>query len=91
MNKKPSTAQRIAQLESITSALNTALVAVAYSAGVKSDSLDKTSMEEYVKYVHEQIHPLVRRADQIVGEVAKVEMEKQKAAVKEEATDDTAN
>lgn len=65
-------------LEQVTNALNTAVVALAYAMKVKGDELDKVTSEDYVKYVKEHVHPLVRRADELVLEEAKKAAEKVK-------------
>lgn len=57
-------------LDRVANALNTAIVALMYINKVKGDELDKVTGEEYVKFVQEHIHPLVRRADEITREVA---------------------
>lgn len=57
-------------LDRVANALNTAIVALMYVCKVKGNELDKVTGEEYVKFVQEHIHPLVRRADEISKEVA---------------------
>ena len=57
-------------LDRITNALNTAVVALMYINQVKGTELDDVKAEDYVKFVQEHIHPLVRRADEISKEVA---------------------
>lgn len=62
--------KEIIMLDRITNALNTAVVALAYTMKVKGNELDKVKSEDYTKYITEHVHPLVRRADEIVAEVA---------------------
>lgn len=68
-------------LDRITNALNTAVVALYYINGVKGNELDKVKAEDYVKFVQEHIHPLVRRADEISKEVAEKTAKSAKEAV----------
>ena len=62
-------------LDKVTNALNTAVVALCYAVKVKGNELDKVSSDDYVKFVAEHVHPLVKRADDIVCEVAKKAVE----------------
>lgn len=70
-------------LDRITNALNTAIVALYYIVGVKGNELDKVKAEDYVKYVQEKIHPIVRRADEITKELAEKTAKSAKEAVEE--------
>lgn len=90
--KKKATKAKISQediereliaLDRVTNALNTAIVALYYIVGVKGDELDKVSVEDYVKFVQEHIHPVVRRADEIAKELADKTAEEAKKAVEE--------
>ena len=58
-----------------------------YISKVKGNELDKVKTEDYVKYVEEHVHPLMRRADEIVkeaGQMAKKEIEEAVEKVKKE-------
>lgn len=68
-------------LDRITQALNTAVVALYYITKPDKKALDKVKPEEYVKYIQENIHPLVRRADEISKEVAQKASKSAKEAV----------
>ena len=68
-------------LDRITNALNTAIVALYYIVGVKGNELDKVKAEDYVKYVQDKIHPIVRRADEISKELAEKTAKSAKEAV----------
>lgn len=70
-------------LDRITNALNTAIVALYYIVGVKGNELDKVKAEDYVKYVQDKIHPIVRRADEISKELAEKTAKSAKEAVEE--------
>jgi hypothetical protein len=70
-------------LDRVTNALNTAIVALYYIVGVKGDELDKVNVEDYVKFVQEHIHPVVRRADELAKELADKTAEEAKKAVEE--------
>ena len=63
-------AKQVTQLTDLVNVLNNAVVAISYGAGIRGDELDKISADEYVKYVHEHVHPLTRRASEIVTEIA---------------------
>lgn len=71
-------AVQISVLDQVTSALNTAVVALAYAMKVKGNELDKVTSEKYVEFVSEHVHPLVRRADELVLETAKKAVEEVK-------------
>jgi CO dehydrogenase/acetyl-CoA synthase beta subunit len=90
--KKKATKAKISQediereliaLDRVTNALNTAIVALYYIVGVKGDELDKVKVEDYVKFVQEHIHPVVRRADELAKELADKTAEEAKKAVEE--------
>lgn len=70
-------------LDRVTNALNTAIVALYYIVGVKGDELDKVKMEDYVKFVQDRIHPIVRRADEISKELAEATAKSAKEAVEQ--------
>ena len=70
-------------LDRVTNALNTAVVALYYIVGVKGNELDKVKVEDYVKYVQEKIHPIVRKADDISKELAEKTAKEAKKAVEE--------
>ena len=82
LTKEDITKELIA-LDRIVNALNTAIVALYYIVGVNGNELDKVSPEEYVKYVQEKIHPIVRKADEISKEVSKAAAKEAKKAVEE--------
>lgn len=70
MPSKSEMLQELAMLDRVTNALNTACVAMMYIMKVKGNELDKVKTEDYVKYVTEHVHPLMKRADEIVKEAA---------------------
>lgn len=70
-------------LDRVTNALNTAIVALYYIVGVKGNELDNVKVEDYVKYVQEKIHPIVRKADDISKELAEKTAKEAKKAVEE--------
>lgn len=75
-------AKQVTQLTDLVNILNNAVVAISYGAGIRGDELDNVSADEYVKYVHEHVHPLTRRATEIVTDIAiktKEEIEKKAA------------
>lgn len=72
-NKTPTKSemlQELAMLDRVTNALNTACVALMYICKVKGNELDNVKTEDYVKYVTEHVHPLMKRADEIVKDAA---------------------
>lgn len=82
LSKEDITKELIA-LDRIVNALNTAIVALYYIAGVEGNELDDVSPEEYVKFVQEKIHPIVRKADKISKEVSEKAAKEAKKAVEE--------
>lgn len=74
----------IINLDRLTTALNTAIVALYYIVDVKGNELDKVTPEEYVKFVQERVHPTVRRADELATAVAEKAAGEAKKAVEEE-------
>lgn len=63
-------AKQVTILTDLVNVLNNAVVAVAYGAGIRGDELKDLTADEYVKYVHEHVHPLTRRATEIVTDIA---------------------
>lgn len=77
-------AKQVTVLTDLVNVLNNALVAVAYGAGIRGDELDSITADDYVKYVHEHVHPLTRRATEIVTDIAvKTKKEIEEKAEKE--------
>ena len=75
--------QEVLILERLVNGLNTAVVALCYATKVKGNELDGVHSDEYIKFVEEHVHPLVKTADGIVAEAAK--------KLKEEADKEEAN
>lgn len=85
-------AKQVTMLTDLVNVLNNAVVAISYGAGIRGDELDKLSADDYVQYVHEHVHPLTRRATEIVTEIAlktKEEIEKKAAAEAKKETKKT--
>lgn len=79
--------QEMVMLDRVTNALNTAVVALMYINKVKGNELDKVKTKDYVKYVQEHVHPLMRRADEIVkeaGRMAKKEIDEAVDTIEQE-------
>ena len=75
--------RELVALDRIAQALNTAVVALYYITKPDPKALDKVKPEEYVKYIQENIHPLVRKADEISKKVAEKAAKAAKEAVEE--------
>lgn len=75
--------RELVALDRVTNALNTAIVALYYIVGVKGNELDDVKVEDYVKFVQEKIHPIVRCADEISKELAEKTAKSAKEAVEE--------
>lgn len=72
--------QELVMLDRVTSALNTAIVALMYVCKVKGNELDKVDPDEYVEFVQKHVHPLVLKADEInkaVASKAKKDLDKE--------------
>ena len=70
-------------LDRITQALNTAVVALYYLVKPDVKDLEKVTPEEYVKYIQENVHPIVLKADEISRAVAEKAAKSAKEAVEE--------
>ena len=70
-------------LDRITQALNTAVVALYYIVKPDVKALDDIHAEEYVKFIQENVHPIVRRADEITRELADKTAKSAKEAVEQ--------
>lgn len=70
--------KELVYLERLTNALNTAVVAMSYVLKVKGNELDDVDIDDYLKFVSDNLHPLVRKADEIAAAVAKRELENAK-------------
>lgn len=77
-------AKQVLVLTDLVNVLNNAVVAISYGAGIRGDELNELSADDYVKYVHEHVHPLTRRATEIVTEIA----EKTKKEIEEKAAEE---
>ena len=73
----------VINLDRLTAALNTAIVALYKIVDVKGDELDGLTADEYLKFVQSKVHPLVRKADALATEVAEKAAEEAKKAVEE--------
>jgi len=68
-------------LDRMTQALNTAIVALYYAVKPDKELLKGVTAEEYVKFVQDNVHPIVRDADNIAKELAQKASESAKEAV----------
>lgn len=73
-------------LDHVANALNTAVLSLAYIMKVKGDELDKVDGDALVEFTQNHMHPLVRRADEIIKEVAERTAKSAKEAVEAEPT-----
>lgn len=78
-------AKQVTILTDLVNVLNNAVVAVAYGAGIRGDELNDVTADDYVKYVHEHVHPLTRRATEIVTDIAVKTKEEIEEKAKKEA------
>ena len=62
--------KQVVVLADLVNVLNNAVVAISYAAGIRGDELNDLNGDDYVKYVKEHVHPLTRRATEIVTEIA---------------------
>lgn len=69
-------------LKQMLDTLNIAIAGVAYVAGVKGDELDKVKSGEYLEWIQKNLHPLVRQANEIHQDIAKIAAKDAKKAVK---------
>lgn len=84
-NKKPTQKDILRALDAldrVTEALNNAVVALYYITNVKGDELDKVTADEYIAFVQEHVHPLMRRTDEIVREATEKLAKQAEEAVK---------
>lgn len=78
-NKKLTT--RLYELEHVTKSLNIALIGFAYTTKIKPKRIKNATADEFLKYIEENVHPVIRRADELTGEVA----EKAKSEISKQA------
>lgn len=69
-------------LKQMLDTLNIAIAGVAYALGVKGDALDKTKPQEYFDWIQKELHPLVRRTNDLHKEISKIVAKDAKKAVK---------
>lgn len=72
---------RLYELEHVTKSLNIALIGFAYTTKVKPKRLKGATADEFLKYIEEHVHPVIRRADELTGEIA----EKAKSEIAKQA------
>ena len=76
--------RELVALDRMAQALNTAVVALYYAVKPDVHLLDEVHAEEYVKFIQENVHPIVRRADEITKEFANKTAKSAKEAVEGE-------
>lgn len=74
--------RELVALDRVTQALNTAVVALYYLTKPDIKDIKDVSPEDYVKYIQENIHPIVLKADEISRKVAEKAAKSAKEAVK---------
>lgn len=62
--------QRVYELEHLTNSLNIALVGAMYSAKITPARINKVTAEDLLAYTNENVHPMIRRADELVTEIS---------------------
>jgi hypothetical protein len=75
--------RELVALDRMAQALNAAVVALYYIVKPDKTALDNVDAEEYVKFVQETVHEIVRKADAIAKDVAEKAAKSAKEAVKE--------
>ena len=62
--------QRLYEAEHIIKSLNIALVGLAYTNEVSPERIQKADANTFLKFIESNVHPIIRRADELTGEVA---------------------
>lgn len=75
--------QNLFVLKNMVDTLNIAIAGVAKAADIKADALDKLTAEEYVDWVQNTLHPIVRATNKLHEEWAEITAKEAEKAVKE--------
>lgn len=78
-------AEQVTMLTDLVNVLNNSVIALAYASNIKGNELDKLTADEYVEFVHKNVHPLTRKATELVTEIAKKTKEEIEKKAAEEA------
>lgn len=66
---------RLYEAEHIIKSLNIALIGLAYTLGANPKRIRKASPEDFLKFTEDNVHDIVRKADTLTSEVAKLAKE----------------
>lgn len=70
-------------LKQMCDTLNIAIAGVAYAADVQHDKLDGVEVDDYLKWIEDNLHPLVRKTNDLHQKYAKQQASAAKKVAKE--------
>lgn len=61
---------RLYESEHVIKSLNIALIGMAYSLKVNPKRINNTNADEFLSFIEKNVHPMIRRSDELTSEVA---------------------
>ena len=61
---------RLYEAEHIIKSLNIALIGMAYSLKVNPKRINRATSDQFLEFIEKNVHPMIRQADKLTGEVA---------------------
>lgn len=62
--------ERLYEVEHILSSTNIAIIGIAYSAEMTPERIEAAKPEEFLKYIEANVHPIIRKSDELTSAVA---------------------
>ena len=62
--------ERLYEVEHILSSTNIAIIGIAYSAEMTPERIEAAKPEEFLKYIETNVHPIIRKSDELTSAVA---------------------
>lgn len=62
--------RRLYEAEHIIKSLNIALIGLAYTSKVTPKRVNNATADQFLEFIEKNVHPMIRRADELTGEIA---------------------
>lgn len=62
--------KRLYEAEHIIKSLNIALIGLAYTSKVTPKRVNNATADQFLEFIEKNVHPMIRRADELTGEIA---------------------
>lgn len=64
--------QRLYEAEHVLKSLNIAIIGLAYTMKVSPKRIKSASADEFLKFIETNVHPMIRRSDELTSEIAEM-------------------